>query len=508
MRAPTESSPLLADQLETQQAAKKPDPLPRAQLAALCISRMTDPVAYSQIFPYINEFLILLPVTDDISKIGFYSGLVESTLAIFQMLTSIHRLLFFHSSRGLDLVGRRPIILLGGLGLAVVILLLGFCTSLSQIIIRIAYGFQAGCLAGNTAVYLAVLTEITDPSNQAVAYPLYAFGRLARPLPESFGYDILLAYPYFMPNFACALLVILGFVMAYLFLEEPPDSRWDSSAPHKTSSSSSSATPPSNAMTEIGYALALSGILVVFQLLLMPTLLNRYDAAKMYNTSMRFWPLTFVLTPLLHLIVREGYDAERGLVDPMAAAVLWVGIAVVLADVLPDRRLGLCACVPSAFVSTSLAHARTSTNIIIMRNHSPGSNSFGAANGLVQVAMPSQHIKCMFEHGLPFGYVWVLVIATFSLPNYVVTANASPSEGLQMQIRALGWNTLVIPLPRFNRQLPAFEKFNDKIDLQMNQGTLLLGQVESLHRIKSQIRKRFTKFDFDYHTRLHSVKLD
>jgi hypothetical protein len=98
----TESSPLLADH-SSLEAQKRPTPLPKAQLAALCVSRLTDPVAYSQIFPYINEFLILLHVAD-VSKVGFYSGLVvrasvhffgeeltngsqESTFAIAQTLT-------------------------------------------------------------------------------------------------------------------------------------------------------------------------------------------------------------------------------------------------------------------------------------------------------------------------------------------------------------------------------------------------------------------------------------
>jgi MFS-type transporter involved in bile tolerance (Atg22 family) len=33
----------------------------------------------------------------------------------------------------------------------------------------------AGFLAGNLAVYHAILAEITTPENQATAYPLYAF---------------------------------------------------------------------------------------------------------------------------------------------------------------------------------------------------------------------------------------------------------------------------------------------------------------------------------------------
>ena len=80
-RSVDESTPLLTDHArqqdsEAQTLSKKPTPLPKAQLTALCILRLADPMAYTQIFPYINEFLLLLHVTDDVSKVGFYSGVV------------------------------------------------------------------------------------------------------------------------------------------------------------------------------------------------------------------------------------------------------------------------------------------------------------------------------------------------------------------------------------------------------------------------------------------------
>ncbi|KAJ7445713.1 major facilitator superfamily domain-containing protein [Mycena galericulata] len=416
---PDESSPLLTDHLEAQRPPKKPVPVPRAQLAALCISRLADPICYTQLFPWINEFLILLHVTDDVSKIGFYSGLVESTFAVSQTLTS------YHWAKLSDVVGRRPIILLGTAGLAVVTLLLGFCTSLSQIIVVRAL---AGFLAGNLAVYHAVLAEITDPSNEAIAYPLYSFtwpfggtfgpliggslSNLGTKYPKYFAYDFLLSYPYFMPNFVCSLLVMFGFVLSFLFLEETLPSK-RRGGPFQPIDSVDFHLPPVGAMdllsipmmraltasgftlsfigtafdvvfvlfcytpiqrgglsfsvNKIGYALALNGgILAIFQLFCMPTLLSRYNAAKMYNTSIRFWPLTFLLIPFLNLIVRKGYDQESGL-------------------------------------------------------YSPSSSSLGAANGLVQLAMcvsrcfSPAFIRCV-DNNLLGGYpIWVVVMLSVCL---------------------------------------------------------------------------------------------
>lgn len=53
-------------------------PVPKAQLASLCAVRLVDPIAFTQIFPYVNEMMEWLHVTEDHSKIGFYSGMVVS----------------------------------------------------------------------------------------------------------------------------------------------------------------------------------------------------------------------------------------------------------------------------------------------------------------------------------------------------------------------------------------------------------------------------------------------
>jgi hypothetical protein len=76
-----ETCPLLrtsnAHNVEARIAEKpKPTPVPKGQLAALCVVRLVEPIAFTQLFPYVNEFMSDLHLTDDPSKIGFYSGLV------------------------------------------------------------------------------------------------------------------------------------------------------------------------------------------------------------------------------------------------------------------------------------------------------------------------------------------------------------------------------------------------------------------------------------------------
>lgn len=57
----------------------KTTPIPKAQLAVLCAVRLVDPIMFTQIFPYVNEMMDHLHLTDDPSKVGLFSGMVVST---------------------------------------------------------------------------------------------------------------------------------------------------------------------------------------------------------------------------------------------------------------------------------------------------------------------------------------------------------------------------------------------------------------------------------------------
>lgn len=69
----------------TKHSPKSPTPLPLAQLACLCLVRTTEPINFTHIFPYVNQMLAGMHVTDDPSRIGFYSGVVESAFAVAQL---------------------------------------------------------------------------------------------------------------------------------------------------------------------------------------------------------------------------------------------------------------------------------------------------------------------------------------------------------------------------------------------------------------------------------------
>ena len=77
--AANESTRLLPGDEESSARTPSPSqpatPLPKAQLGALIAVRIVDPIAYQQIFPYINQLLADLRIAQP-ERVGFYSGLV------------------------------------------------------------------------------------------------------------------------------------------------------------------------------------------------------------------------------------------------------------------------------------------------------------------------------------------------------------------------------------------------------------------------------------------------
>lgn len=84
------------------------------------------------------------------------------------------------------MVGRRPVIIIGTVGLSISTILFGLTSNLPQILIARCLGLPdflrafpiliqilAGTFSGTAAVLHSVLGELTDQSNQALAFPIY-----------------------------------------------------------------------------------------------------------------------------------------------------------------------------------------------------------------------------------------------------------------------------------------------------------------------------------------------
>ncbi|KAG9076320.1 hypothetical protein FRC06_009571 [Ceratobasidium sp. 370] len=136
-------------------------PLPVQQLLVLNLMRFAEPISFSVIFPFVNQMIEEIGVTDDPKAIGYYSGLVEGVFALAQFCTA-----WFWGSLS-DRIGRRPVLICGLCGVIGSTILFGFSRSFSMMLISRALG---GALNGNAPVIKSVLGEITDETNQGAAF--------------------------------------------------------------------------------------------------------------------------------------------------------------------------------------------------------------------------------------------------------------------------------------------------------------------------------------------------
>ncbi|CAL1711968.1 unnamed protein product [Somion occarium] len=163
-----ERQPLLrSEDDEGPQAAAAPSkartPLPKAQLATVFFIKLLLPVASTQIAPYLNLMMETFPGSSK-EKVGYYSGLVSSTHSLAHMLS------IYPWSHLSDRVGRLPVLFIGTIGLAVFTTLFGLSNSLTGVLIT---RFLCGIFSGTTGAIHSVVGELTDTTNQGIAFPLY-----------------------------------------------------------------------------------------------------------------------------------------------------------------------------------------------------------------------------------------------------------------------------------------------------------------------------------------------
>ncbi|KAF5314228.1 hypothetical protein D9758_018295 [Tetrapyrgos nigripes] len=209
----------------------KVTPLPRFQVFILMMMRMTEPISYMVIFPFVNQMMEEVAHIPK-EKIGYYAGLIESAFAIVQFL-------FVYCWGALsDRIGRKVVALSGLVGVIISVLGFGLSTSLGMMI---ATRCIAGVMNGNVVVVKTMLAEITDETNQARAFALmpasYAAGATIGPLlggflshpveryPEVFGRlgfltVFLRDFPYFLPCFLASLCNLSAIILGYFYLEE------------------------------------------------------------------------------------------------------------------------------------------------------------------------------------------------------------------------------------------------------------------------------------------------
>ncbi|KAF8553971.1 MFS transporter [Imleria badia] len=221
---------------------KEKTPLPWNQISPVFVALSTEPISSAYIFPFINQLIGELGITGDDHKIGYYVGLVESLFFATEALTT------WRWSLLSDFIGRRPVILLGLLGLSVSNFAFGLSRTLGMLIIS---RYITGVLSGNVGVMKSMLGDITDHTNMARVFtmvpaifcmgvtiaPLYG-GALAKPQerwPHIFPGEFWKMYPYFLPSFTSGCFTLLAFSVCATFMKESLPSKLGKRPPSESS---------------------------------------------------------------------------------------------------------------------------------------------------------------------------------------------------------------------------------------------------------------------------------
>ncbi|KAH9946226.1 MFS general substrate transporter [Epithele typhae] len=460
--------------------APKVTPVPKAELATLCAVRIVDPIAFTQIFPYVNEMMEHLHLTNDPSRIGFYSGIVESSFALAQVVS------IYQWAKLSDSIGRRPVVLLGMFGIGLGTLFMGMSTSLFGVIFARCLG---GFFSGNVAVVHSVLGEITDSTNQAIAFPIYGLcwplgaiigpligGLLSNPATKYarwFDNDLFRQYPYLLPCIAASAIAFAGTLFGFFYLKETLPSRHFKSKEdtpldeyHGSGTFGAPVEPISMRYLlkiplvralclsgaglsfittgfdvsfvlfcytplaqgglsfdaqKIGYALSISGLVsILLQIAVMPFVLRRFDHAWTYNACMALWPFCFVLLPALNVLARAGAaDLAAGTLTEHGRAVVWLAVSGVM-------------------VISRTAALAFSVSMILVKEAAPSPSSLGVTNGITQFAMclsrsfsPAFASSLMafsmgYDHIL-LKYLWVLIMSLIAF--FCTTLSRRIAEG-------------------------------------------------------------------------------
>ncbi|KAL5521546.1 hypothetical protein ACEPAF_2294 [Sanghuangporus sanghuang] len=429
---------------QTSKSKESVTPLPLRQVLLLALMRMSAPIAYSQIFPYINEMMNDMGITDDPSQVGYYSGLVDSTFSFVQLFTCLRIGMLA------DQIGRKPVLLIGLSGIMICTTLFGLSKSFAW---TIATRAVAGALSGNTMIINSAVGDMTDETNQAQAYAWIGLayniasvlgpaigGTFAKPedtFPNTLGHiSLFKRYPYLCPCVMCALVAFTSLVCCALFFKETVTHRRPSLkqvASYYSSGDVSAEVSSARDLSawqlalnpvlfsifrsffilnllntsvsvvfslfaytpiekgglarnpdEIGYAMSFSGVLSgTLEVMFLAALQRRFGAVTLLRCFTALWPIIFLLFPLTHLIARLTMNVPALGGDNTVSGVVTKG------DGYGHEHPGSSAVVWVA-ISLLLLLQRTATmaypvNLILTRNAVPSDEILGTVFGLSQL---------------------------------------------------------------------------------------------------------------------------
>ncbi|KAI0085416.1 MFS general substrate transporter [Irpex rosettiformis] len=443
-----ENAPLLS---KAHGAGSQETPLPRAQLAAIYFIKLTIPVVYTQVQPYLNKMISELDLPPG-RPVGYYSGLLGLAINAGQFLT------VFPWGRLSDWLGRTRIITFGLFGLVLSTVAFGLSQTFAQ---ALFFRLLTGVFSGYVGVIHSVVGELSDATNQSTAFPFYdiisalgyivgpilggAFADPATELPKWFDYPFWRKYPYSLPCLISGAIGTCASLLSLFYLKEthPRFSAKKTYDMAEQTSSYQSITVPSSPDADedkpptvrslfalpviraictsqfvigflassfntvfvllaytsidqgglsmkplrIAFALSIMGFVSIGLKASLPIFLKRYDTLTVYRSTVKAFPITYALIPFLNIIARATGPHR----STVAEALLWVSISVVLLA----SRIGTLA---------------FGIIMILTKDHTPTFSALGTTNSISELAqMAGISIGAPFVSKILGGHLWVVI---------------------------------------------------------------------------------------------------
>ena len=139
------------------------DVIPKAQIFFLCCVRLIDPIAFFGIFPFVNQMIFDTREVPE-EDVGFYSGLIESVFSIVAMIFTIPW------GRLADRIGRKPVLVISIVGLAICTALFGMSTTIWHMFLTRC---SAGMFAGSIVTIRTMMAENATPTTQGQIFSYF-----------------------------------------------------------------------------------------------------------------------------------------------------------------------------------------------------------------------------------------------------------------------------------------------------------------------------------------------
>ncbi|KAF8875938.1 major facilitator superfamily domain-containing protein [Infundibulicybe gibba] len=352
-----------------------PAPLPKAQVGIVLLLEFCEPITNQSISPYISQLISELDITGgDERKVGYYVGLLQSLSSLTEIIMGMQW------SRISDHVGRKPVLLIGLMGISASILLFGLSRTFWTLAFRCHEEYDGGAhkfIQSRSGFSLMLAIWAAGATLGSLIG-----GTFARPherFPQVFREQFWQDYPYFLPCLVTSSFVCISFVIAFLFLEETVPKRIRDR--HRFSLASRNVTPVD---------LPHSEPLPLYDLLVYPVIISvsNYTALIFLNT---------MLDALLPLFLAMPIHIGGLGFKPSTIGYIMGSFGVIHADILlfpvmnsiaqrSGINLVVCFIIIVLLSLMIFMNAAYGCIFIYITTSSPNKRSLGATNGLSQMS--------------------------------------------------------------------------------------------------------------------------